>query len=104
MKRIGMMVAAMTLAAPALASSPAAWAANNRDGRAACVKAAGLLRASASPAVGFSDVIGRDAMLVRGVYPQKHMKGAKGTILCLYERRTKKAEAMEAKGWTAPFR
>ena len=103
MKAIGW-VMALALAGPAVASSPAAWAENNKAGRAACLKAAGLQRASASPVVGFSDVIGRDAMLVRGTYPQRHMKGAKGTMLCLYERRTKKAEAMEAKGWTAPFR
>jgi len=37
---------------------------------------------------------------VRGTYPQKFMKGAKGTMLCLYDRRTRRAEVAEAKGWT----
>jgi hypothetical protein len=94
-------VAALILAAPAFASSDQAWAENARAGRAACIKAANLLRPTVSAVVGFSDTVGRDAMLVRGTYPQRHMKGAKGTMLCLYRRSTRSAEAQEAKGWTA---
>ena len=60
-----------------------------------------LLRPTVSAAVGFSDRTGYDAMLVRGTYKQKFMKGAKGTMLCLYDRRTHRTEAVEAKGWTA---
>ena len=30
-----------------------------------------------------------------GTYPQSHMKGATGTMLCLYNRRTKRAEVQE---------
>jgi hypothetical protein len=40
-------------------------------------------------------------MLVRGTYKQRFMKGARGTMLCLYDRRTRRAEAVEAKGWSA---
>jgi hypothetical protein len=88
-------------ATPALASSPAAWAASAKAGKAACIKSAGLLRPTVSAPLGFSDSIGRDAMLVRGTYPQKFMKGASGTMLCLYDRRRGVAEVQEAKGWSA---
>ena len=77
-----------------------AWQASARQGRQACIAAAHLLRPTVSAAVGFSDRTGYDAMLVRGTYPQKFMKGAKGTMLCLYDRRTRRAEVAEAKGWT----
>ena len=91
----------LALAAPATASTDAAWKASARAGRAACIAAAHLVRPTVSAAVGFSDRVGYDAMLVRGTYPQKFMKGAKGTMLCLYDRRTHRAEAIEAKGWIA---
>ena len=94
------LVAAL-IAAPATASTEAAWKASARHGREACVAAAHLLRPTISAAVGFSDRTGYDAMLVRGTYPQKFMKGAKGTMLCLYNRRSHHAETVEAKGWVA---
>ncbi len=89
------------LAGQAVASTPASWAASARAGRAACIAASGLKAATASGPIIFSDTIGRDAFLVRGTYPQRFMKGAKGTMLCLASRRTHKAETVEAKGWTA---
>ncbi|MBU3076401.1 hypothetical protein [Sphingomonas quercus] len=89
-------------AAPTVASSPAAWAENERAGRAACLRASGLRAARVLPnRVGFPDGSGVDAMLVRGAWPQRHMKGAKGTMLCLYTRATRQAVAQEAKGWSA---
>ena len=92
-------LAALLVATPATASTEAAWKASARNGRNACIAAANLLRPTVSAPVGFSDRTGYDAMLVRGTYRQKFMKGAKGTILCLYHRRTHRAEAVEAKGW-----
>jgi len=97
-------IAALVLAAsaaPALASTNAAWAASNRAGKAACIAAANLARPSVSAPLNFSDQIGRDAMLVRGMYKQRFMKHAWGTMLCLYDRRTHRAEVAEAKGWSA---
>jgi len=91
---------ALLVAAPATASTEAAWQASARNGRAACIAAAHLLRPTVSAPVGFSDRTGFDAMLVRGIYPQKFMKGARGTMLCLYDRRTHRTEAVEAKGWS----
>jgi hypothetical protein len=47
----------------------------------------------------FDDVTRIVALLVSGTYSQRHMRGAKGTHLCLYNRITKKAVVEEAKGW-----
>jgi len=94
-------LAALLVATPATASTEAAWKASIRNGRAACIAAAHLLRPTLSSPVGFSDRTGYDAILVRGTYPQKFMKRAQGTMLCLYDRRTHRAEAVEAKGWSA---
>jgi hypothetical protein len=90
------------VASAATASSTASWQASAKVGRAACLKASELKAATASGPIIFSDTLGRDAFLVRGTYPQRFMKGAKGTMLCLVDRRTHRAEAVEAKGWTAP--
>jgi hypothetical protein len=90
------------VASAATASSTASWQASAKAGRAACLKASELRAATASGPIIFSDTLGRDAFLVRGTYPQRFMKGAKGTMLCLVDRRTHRAEAVEAKGWTAP--
>jgi hypothetical protein len=103
-KALVIAAAAALAAAPAFASTDAAWAASNRAGAAACIAAANLARASVSAPLNFSDQVGRDAFLVRGTYKQRFMKGAKGTMLCLYDRRTHRAEVAEAKGWTAPAR
>lgn len=89
------------LAATAFASTPGAWQASARAGRTACIMSSGLAHASAAGPIGFSDTIGRDAFLVRGTYRQRFMNGAKGTMLCLFDRRTRRAETVEAKGWTA---
>ena len=94
-------VMAVLLASPAAASTREAWNASVRNGREACIAAAHLLRPIVSAPVGFSDRTGYDAMLVTGTYPQKFMKGAKGTMLCLYDRRTHRTEAVEARGWSA---
>ena len=88
-------------AGPASASTGAAWAASSKAGRAACIAAANFARPSVSAPLSFSDQVGRDAILVRGMYKQRFMKNAWGTMLCLYDRRTHRAEVAEAKGWTA---
>jgi len=89
----------LVAALPADASTEAAWRASTKAGRTACLAAANLRHATVSAPLRFSDQVGRDAMLVSGTYPQTFMKGAKGTMLCLYDRRTRKAEAVEARGW-----
>jgi hypothetical protein len=94
--------ALLVLVAPASASTTKAWQGASEAARLACIKASGLLEANASAPIVFSDRTAQSAVLVRGTYPQKFMKGAAATMLCLYDRRTRKAEAVETKAWSAP--
>ena len=86
---------ATVFAAPSQAATPGAYAALDRQTSAACRAASGLRSASVGPVVRFSDRFLIDARTVTGNYPQNHMKGATGTMLCLYNRRTKRAEVQE---------
>ena len=89
-------------ASPSQASTPAAYAALDGQSSAACIKASGLRDARVGGAVRFSDSFLVDARMVSGVWPQAHMKGAKANMLCLYNRRTKRAETQEATANTHP--
>ena len=90
-------------AAPAFSSTPAAIAQGMTDAKAACRKASDLKNAATLGApVMFSDATGRTAVLVTGNWRPKHMKGARATMLCLYDRAAGTAETQEAKRWTAP--
>lgn len=100
MKLLPALAALIAIAAPASASTPAAWAAGNAAARTACLRAAGLRLATVSAPLVFSDTAGKTALLVTGRYPQSFMKNARGTMLCLYDRRTRRAEASEARGWS----
>ena len=98
MKQI--ILAALLLSGPALASSPDAWAKLGAKAAAACAKASGFRDPLVSSAtVRFSDLLGLDMRLVAGVYPQPHMKGARGQVLCAYDRRTGKTEVQDAEAW-----
>jgi hypothetical protein len=99
MKRLTILMLVGAAATPAVASTPSAWNAMHVAARRACIAAAGLRAPNVSPALDFSDTSAKTALLVRGTYTQRFMKGATGTFLCLYDRRTKKAEAMEAPGF-----
>lgn len=93
--------AALALAAPlriepALASSPAAWAADDARVRTAC-RAASLLVGVVErgdrldvPTPGLS------LLVLEGRYPQPHMHGQRGVELCVYERSSGRASVVEA--------
>ncbi|MFY0731137.1 hypothetical protein [Pseudomonas sp. NFX15] len=87
-------LAALTLQVHA--SSPDAWAAYDKTVLASCTKASALKDAKpvGSPAQ-FDDRVGYTALLQQGQYPQKHMKGAQGTELCLYNKKSKAAYVTE---------
>jgi heat shock protein HslJ len=93
------LLAGLTLAlgGDAVAASKPAWMAVDKASETACKAASGFSNAVAGPPVRFSDRFLIDVRLVKGTYPQAHMKGAKGAMLCLYNRRTKRAEVQEAK-------
>ena len=80
----------------------AAATAPNGDSMArdACLKASGMEGAAASAPVHFSDSTGLDVLLVTGHYPPRVNKGRAGTMLCLYDRRTKLARARDADAWS----
>jgi hypothetical protein len=84
----------------ARASSPAAWAQLEKETAAACAKASDLKDPVVHPAtVRFDDSVGIDARWVTGAWKPAHMKGAKTSMLCLYDRKTKRAVAQEAVAW-----
>lgn len=84
------------LATQAQASSSDAWAAYDKTVLASCTKASGLKNAKpVGNAAQFDDRVGYTALLLQGQYPQKHMKGAQGTELCLYNKKSKTAYVTE---------
>jgi hypothetical protein len=93
------MLLSLPTASPA--STAKAWAAGDEAARAACLKASGLIGATASRPVPFSDRTAQTVVLVTGRYPQRFMKGATGMMLCLYDRRAKRAEVQEPMDWMA---
>ena len=96
------LVAALPLATPgaASASSPASWAALERDAARACAAASGLRNTVVSAAtVRYDDTLGIDARLVSGTWPQPHMKGAPALLLCLYDRKARRAQVQDAEAW-----
>lgn len=90
------------IASSAMASTPSSWQANDRAAAAACIRASQFRAATATSAnnrARFGDDLGYDALLVTGSYPQEHMRGESGTVLCLWERGARKAHVSEVKGW-----
>jgi len=66
-------------------------------GAAACRKTSGLREPQVQVAVvRFDDAIGVDARLVRGTWPQAHMRGQQAVMLCLFDRKTRRAVAQHA--------
>ena len=90
----------LAIATPAVAASPDASAQGLSDAKLACRKASDLKNAAVvgTPLV-FSDTNGKTAILVTGISRPDHMKGARGTMLCLYDRASRTAEVTEAKNW-----
>lgn len=82
-------------ASVAQASTSDAWAKLDAESAKACISASGLTKAKISAATHFSDTTGFDVRIVSGTYPQKHMKGASGKMMCLYSRKTKSVEVQE---------
>lgn len=93
---------AFAVAAPAFSSTPASWAKLDAASEAACIKAASISGAKVGPPIRYSDKTMIDARLVEGTWPQPHMKGAKARMLCLYNRKTKRAEVQELAMLPAP--
>lgn len=78
------------------ASSSQAWGELDKAVIDSCVKASQLKEVKpAGTAALFDDSVGYSALLLKGRYPQAHMKNKPGTELCLYQRQTRKATVTE---------
>ncbi|GGE15376.1 hypothetical protein GCM10011529_22240 [Polymorphobacter glacialis] len=93
-------VAVLAVAAPAAASSDAAWDKGMAQASKACIKVSNLRQAAIiGQPILFSDDSGKTALLVGGRWRPAHMKGARATMLCLYDRKMRTAETQEALKW-----
>lgn len=87
------LIAATALAGAAHASSPDAWSDLRKRSTKACVAASGLKSAKVTGYVDTFEAV--TVSIVEGIWPQKHMKGAKAKFVCVFDKRTGKAEAQE---------
>jgi heat shock protein HslJ len=94
---------ALTWIGPSYAATPREYAALDRRTDRACIETSGLRNAITGPVTRFSDRFGMDARTVSGTYPQAHMNGATGTMLCLYNRATRRAEVQETGTRSVPI-
>lgn len=91
-----LLVALAACATHASASTPEAWSALDKAMIDSCLKASQLKNAKpAGASAMFDDSVGYSALLLKGRYPQPHMKNQAGTELCLYQRQSKKATVTE---------
>jgi hypothetical protein len=96
MTRITLAAISVALVLPAIASSDDAWAEHEKKVTEACFTASGFKDAKAhTKLMVFDDSVGMDALVVEGEYPQEHMKGEKGMMLCLYNKATETAVTTE---------
>jgi hypothetical protein len=97
---LALAVALAVAGATSQASSPDARAQHEKDVRLACAAASELKDPLVHPAtVLFDDTVGMDARLVTGTWRPAHMKGAKALMLCLFDRKTRRAVAQDAEVW-----
>lgn len=75
---------------PASAASPDAWAAHEAEVAKTCAKASGLAKARTLPAVDFEL---HSVTRVSGQIASGRMKGTRETMLCLFDKKTRKATA-----------
>ena len=91
----GTIAAVIGALAFAHASTPEEWQKLDAASAKACIAASGFRDAKAGPSLHFSDDLAVDARIVSGVYPQDFMNGALGRMLCLYSRKSERAEMQE---------
>ena len=97
MKVISIALLAAVFAGSVQASSDAAWQAQDKQQREACLALSHLQNKKVLGApVLFDDSVGYTALMIGGRYPQKHMQGKQGRELCLFQRSTGKAVISEA--------
>ncbi|MEX5339667.1 hypothetical protein [Pseudomonas sp. I2] len=91
-----LLLACTLFSTAALASSSQAWNEQRQQMLKSCLAASQFKDAHArGKPVEFDDQVGYSALLIEGVYPQKHMQQRTGTELCLYDRQRKQAVVSE---------
>ncbi|MCW3798312.1 hypothetical protein OMW55_10910 [Sphingomonas sp. BN140010] len=90
----------VTLAASAAtASTPEAWAQMNKRAARACVAESGLARPQLLAArLSYTDEVPVEVRLIRGNDRQGRMQ----RLVCVYDRRTGRAQVQPAPNWNAP--
>lgn len=94
--RIVVLILLVGTCGASVASTPRAWAALDLGSSAECSRASGLLDPKVGAPVRFSDQIGFDVRVVTGIAPERQASGAVATMLCAFDRRTGRAEVVEA--------
>ena len=91
-----LLIASALFSGVAQASSSQDWNEQRQQMLKACLNASQFKDAHArgKPAE-FDDRTGFSALLIEGVYPQKHMRQRSGTELCLYDRKQQQAYVSE---------
>jgi hypothetical protein len=98
-----LIIGLLMITATGEASSPDEWVKYEKEVASACTRASGLKKAEVMGGIiFFGDDIGFDAVMVRGRYPQPHMKNAEGHALCMFNKKTRKAQCSEANEWFNP--
>ncbi|MEB3312467.1 MAG: hypothetical protein VKJ02_19745 [Snowella sp.] len=81
-----------SVAFKAEASSPQAWEKHNQEVIKKCTQASELKEAKpVGKSILFGDNVGYDGLIIKGRYPQAHMKNKETQVLCLFNRKTRKA-------------
>jgi hypothetical protein len=83
------------LGSPALASSPAAWAAYDARVRATCRAASQLVRVVERGNRLDVPTPGLSLLVLEGLYPQTHMQGERGIELCVFQQSSGRASVVE---------
>lgn len=92
-------VTLIAVAGSAQASTPAAWDAMNQRANRACIAMSGLARPELlAKKISFSDVIGVEVRMVRGIDRRGQMK----RLLCAYNRSSGRTEIQEGGNWNGP--
>ena len=96
-----LLLATAVIGTSAVASTPGSWAAMHQRADRACVAMSGLARPELlATQISFTDTIGVEARMIRGT----DTRGNNQRKLCLYSRRTGRAEIQDAPAWNGPTR
>lgn len=101
MRYLALALCLMLTPTAAQASSDEAWTELTLAVTDACATSSGLDNPQVSAPILFDDTLNKVAALVTGTYSQPHMKGAAGTMLCIYDKPTQQTWIDEAAGWSA---